>query len=106
MAGYDGLMDEFIHSNPGLESRFNRYLHFDDYSIDEMMSDTGFAAEEGTIPAGRRGAQPLCAIISSSANTGSIAFGNARGVRNIFERLLRGAGQPPVHRGSARRGID
>jgi len=37
VAGYDGLMDEFIHSNPGLESRFNRYLHFDDYTIDEML---------------------------------------------------------------------
>ena len=30
VAGYDGLMDKFIQSNPGLESRFNRYLHFDD----------------------------------------------------------------------------
>ena len=37
VAGYDGLMDDFIHSNPGLESRFNRYLHFDDYNIEEMM---------------------------------------------------------------------
>jgi stage V sporulation protein K len=36
-AGYDGLMDDFIHSNPGLESRFNRFLHFDDYTPDEML---------------------------------------------------------------------
>ena len=34
VAGYDGLMERFIHSNPGLESRFNRFLHFDDYSSD------------------------------------------------------------------------
>lgn len=27
VAGYDELMEEFIHSNPGLESRFNRFLH-------------------------------------------------------------------------------
>ena len=38
VAGYDGLMDDFIHSNPGLESRFNRFLHFDDYSTDEMLA--------------------------------------------------------------------
>ena len=34
VAGYDGLMEKFIQSNPGLESRFNRYLHFDDYTLD------------------------------------------------------------------------
>lgn len=37
VAGYDGLMETFIHSNPGLESRFNRYLHFDDYSVEELV---------------------------------------------------------------------
>ena len=37
VAGYDGLMEKFIQSNPGLESRFNRYLHFDDYTLDEML---------------------------------------------------------------------
>ena len=36
-AGYDGLMEQFIHSNPGLESRFNRFLHFDDYSLEELL---------------------------------------------------------------------
>jgi SpoVK/Ycf46/Vps4 family AAA+-type ATPase len=36
-AGYDGLMDQFIRSNPGLESRFNRFLHFDDYTPQEML---------------------------------------------------------------------
>ncbi|MBR4744344.1 MAG: AAA family ATPase, partial [Oscillospiraceae bacterium] len=30
VAGYDDLMDDFIHSNPGLESRFNRYFVFED----------------------------------------------------------------------------
>ena len=37
VAGYDGLMETFVHSNPGLESRFNRYLHFDDYSVEELV---------------------------------------------------------------------
>ena len=57
VAGYDGLMDKFIHSNPGLESRFNRYLHFDDYTIDEMMAILGAAAEKGTVYADRRRAR-------------------------------------------------
>ena len=47
VAGYDGLMDRFIHSNPGLESRFNRYLHFDDYNIDEMVAIFNLQCKKG-----------------------------------------------------------
>ena len=31
VAGYDELMEQFIHANPGLESRFNKYFYFEDY---------------------------------------------------------------------------
>ena len=47
VAGYDGLMDTFIHSNPGLESRFNRYLHFDDYSVDDMLAILSMQLKKG-----------------------------------------------------------
>lgn len=87
VAGYDGLMDEFIHSNPGLESRFNRYLHFDDYSIDEMMSILGLQLKKGQYELTEEAKVSIREYIVD-ANTSSIAFGNARGVRNIFERLL------------------
>lgn len=87
VAGYDGLMDAFIHSNPGLESRFNRYLHFDDYSVDEMMSILDLQLKKGQYAlddAARSAAREYVEV----SNTSSIAFGNARGVRNLFERLL------------------
>ena len=87
VAGYDGLMDEFIHSNPGLESRFNRYLHFDDYSIDEMMQILDLQLKKGQYQLDDEARTAVRDYIVT-ANTGSIAFGNARGVRNIFERLL------------------
>ena len=58
VAGYDGLMDEFVHSNPGLEYR--------------LGNDAREAVRD----------------YIAAANTSSISFGNARGVRNIFERLL------------------
>jgi SpoVK/Ycf46/Vps4 family AAA+-type ATPase len=87
VAGYDGLMDTFIHSNPGLESRFNRYLHFDDYSLDEMMlifesqcKKNQYALDES--------AQEAVKTLIDETNTNSISFGNARGVRNVFERVL------------------
>lgn len=87
VAGYDGLMDQFIHSNPGLESRFNRYLHFDDYNADEMLAILDLQLKKGQYQLSDDARAAVKDYIVA-ANTSSIAFGNARGVRNIFERLL------------------
>ena len=87
VAGYDGLMDQFIHSNPGLESRFNRYLHFDDYNAEEMVAILDLQLKKGQYQL-TDGAREAVKDYIVAANTSSIAFGNARGVRNIFERLL------------------
>ena len=87
VAGYDGLMDQFIHSNPGLESRFNRYLHFDDYTAEEMMGILDLQLKKGQYVLTEQARKDVADYIAA-ANTSSIAFGNGRGVRNIFERLL------------------
>ena len=87
VAGYDGLMDQFIHSNPGLESRFNRYLHFDDYNADEMLAILDLQLKKGQYQLTDEAREAAKDYIVA-ANTSSIAFGNARGVRNVFERLL------------------
>jgi len=87
VAGYDGLMDEFIHSNPGLESRFNRYMHFDDYTTEEMMGILDLQLKKGQYQLTEQARRDVADYIAA-ANTSSIAFGNGRGVRNIFERLL------------------
>ena len=87
VAGYDGLMERFIHSNPGLESRFNRYLHFDDYDLDEMLAIFEMQCRKGCYELDDAARDDVKALISE-ANTNSISFGNARGVRNIFEKVL------------------
>ena len=87
VAGYDGLMDDFVHSNPGLESRFNRFLHFDDYNVDEMMSILDLRLKKGQYTLDDAARDAARAYIEA-ANTSSISFGNARGVRNIFEKIL------------------
>ena len=87
VAGYDGLMDSFIHSNPGLESRFNRFLHFDDYTLDEMMQIFEMRCEKGCYEL-TEDARPLLREFIQLANTNSISFGNGRGVRNLFEQIL------------------
>ena len=38
VAGYVDEMETFVHSNPGLESRFNRFWNFPDYSVEEMLA--------------------------------------------------------------------
>lgn len=87
VAGYDALMERFIHSNPGLESRFNRYLHFDDYNLDEMVAIFEMQCRKGCYELEDAARDDVKALIGE-ANTQSIAFGNARGVRNIFEKVL------------------
>lgn len=87
VAGYDALMERFIHSNPGLESRFNRYLHFDDYNLDEMVTIFEMQCRKGCYELEDAARDDVKALIGE-ANTQSIAFGNARGVRNIFEKVL------------------
>ena len=87
VAGYDGLMDDFIHSNPGLESRFNRFLHFDDYTLDEMVQIFDMRCRQGCYELTEE-ARPLLREFIQLANTNSISFGNGRGVRNLFEQIL------------------
>ncbi len=102
VAGYTELMDEFVNSNPGLESRFNRFMIFPDYSVQEMMdiftmrcSKSGYCLAENATELLRT----LLALFSLDQK----GFGNARGVRNLFERAVsaqanRLAGQDSVTR--------
>jgi len=87
VAGYIELMQEFVKSNPGLESRFNRFLHFPDYTIDEMMaifdmrcSQNGYTLAED--------ARPILRDVIKLESMDVKGFGNARGVRNLFEKAV------------------
>ncbi len=87
VAGYDALMDAFIHSNPGLESRFNRYLHFKDYTIPEMLEIFQMQCKKGCYQLDAHASDAVKAFIQAE-NVNGVTFGNARGVRNIFEKVL------------------
>ena len=86
VAGYTDLMDKFIHSNPGLESRFNRFLLFEDYSLDELMAIFKMRCGKGYILSPE--AEPLVRDYIAEESADGDGFGNARGVRNIFEHIL------------------
>ncbi|MBQ9520971.1 MAG: AAA family ATPase [Oscillospiraceae bacterium] len=85
VAGYDELMDGFIHSNPGLESRFNRFLHFDDYSTEELLDMFKMRCNKGKYTLSEEAEQAAKKRLEAE---NSPSFGNGRGVRNLFERVL------------------
>ncbi len=87
VAGYIEPMQRFLHSNPGLESRFNRFIDFPDYTLDELMGifdmrmdKAGYTME----PEARAALRQYIDI----ARLDSKGFGNARGVRNLFETII------------------
>ena len=87
VAGYTDLMDRFIHSNPGLESRFNRFLLFDDYTTDEMVEIFRMQCKKGCYQLAE-GTEELVRDYINKENGDPETFGNARGVRNCFEHIL------------------
>ena len=87
VAGYTELMEKFIDSNPGLRSRFNKYIDFADYTADEMMGifklnckKSCYTLEEDA----EKQVSDYLALVEEAAGE----FGNARGVRNTFEKIL------------------
>jgi len=86
VAGYEELMDEFIHSNPGLESRFNRYLHFSDYTAEELLEIFLLRCEKNCYILADDAREELRKYLTQLQDMS--AFGNARGVRNLFEKVL------------------
>ena len=88
VAGYTGPMEAFIHSNPGLESRFNKYFFFEDYDGTQLMDifrsmcqKNGYALSQA---AQALMEQQLQALYASRDEN----FGNARDVRNLFEKAV------------------
>ena len=85
-AGYPDEMKQFIGSNPGLRSRFTRYLSFPDYTPEEMLqifesqiSDGGYMLNEQA----RNRAREIFQLVYENRGEG---FGNGRWVRTVFER--------------------
>ncbi len=88
VAGYTNLMEKFIHSNPGLESRFNKYFFFEDYDGAQLMEifrsmckKNGYVLTEEGEEWAQKGFQALYEERDEN-------FGNARDVRNLFERAV------------------
>ena len=87
-AGYTGPMETFIQSNPGLKSRFNKFIEFSDYTEDELMQIFDLdCAKYQYAPDPEAREQVRTMILQQKSETPE-NFANARAVRNLFETII------------------
>jgi len=88
VAGYTNPMERFITSNPGLESRFNRYFFFEDYNSEELYDIFDLMCKKSeyilTEDAKEYAKEHFKMIYEDRDEN----FGNARHVRNFFENIV------------------
>lgn len=88
VAGYPKPMEDFLKSNPGLKSRFNKFIFFPDYTADElfdifsgMCSKNGYHLDEEAQKKGHE-------IFEKMYKNRDADFANGRAVRNFFEKSM------------------
>ena len=88
VAGYDGPMEKFINSNPGLQSRFNKYFYFHDYNGEQLLYIfKGQCKKNGYALTEEAEAEAKAMFEELYENRGE-NFGNGRDVRNVFEETV------------------
>lgn len=88
LAGYSEDMKRFIDSNPGLQSRFNRYIHFADYTTEELKQIFMLNVDKNQYLLDEEGQTLLDKILTFAIEHKDKNFGNGRYVRNLFEKTI------------------
>ena len=88
IAGYTNEMKRFIDSNPGLQSRFNRYINFPDYTAEELVDIFKMYVKKNEYTIGWEAMELLNEKLNYAVEHKDRNFGNARYVRNVFEKAI------------------
>ncbi len=88
VAGYNNEMREFLKSNTGLTSRFNRFITFEDYTTDELVRIMDSMALKAGFKMSPEARQKVVDYVEGMDEKKRNDFGNARGIRNLFERVV------------------
>lgn len=89
VAGYPDLMKEFIASNPGLKSRFNQYINFEDYTPEQLKHIFMLDCNNQNLILGEGCDEYLLKHFTSLYENRSDDYANGRDVRNYFEKVVK-----------------
>ncbi len=87
-AGYTDLMEEFLASNPGLKSRFNRFIDFPDYTPDELTEIFRLRCDSYKLKVEDEALECARTFFEDRCKNKPESFANARDARNYFERVI------------------
>ncbi len=88
VAGYPDEMEQFIQSNPGLQSRFNRYFKYDHFDVDGLMQIFKLYVKKADFKLTEDAEEKLLEILERLHKKQHRGFGNARTMRNLFEKII------------------
>jgi type VII secretion ATPase EccA len=88
VAGYTDEMKKFIDTNPGLQSRFTRYINFPDYSAEELYRIFRMYMRKNQYTITKEAANYLYQRLDDAVKNKDRNFGNARFARNVFEKAI------------------
>lgn len=88
VAGYTDPMKMFIESNPGLRSRFNRYFYFDHFTADQLFEIFERFCKNSDFVINEEAKLKLQDTFALLVDKKDDSFGNARVVRNLFEKCV------------------
>ncbi len=88
VAGYPELMDRFLHSNPGLESRFNKFIYFEDYTSEELYEIFMLLCNDANLTLDEEADDYARQYFTRMEEHKPANFANGRAVRNFFEEVI------------------
>ena len=88
VAGYPDLMNEFLNSNPGLRSRFNKFINFTDYTPLELLEIFESLCKSMGYTISEECKDCVQTYFEQRYENRDINFANGRDVRNYFEMAM------------------